>query len=216
MFKHYVLAFAVAITSFTALAENEPTYKDDIPTVLTQLGEHKLLDIVAYKANKKDEEFIPSESKAPEVIQVDTDVSDLSKFEYYLRADGNVITRLTYSNEKVYKADILVKAINFKTEYRYPSYVISAERQSEFYKHDMIDYLISTGWGNKGMFENEFVKDNYIIKVAHSADYSLILEISTTDLITELNAIKMDNDTYKEEDDYLKGIYTSLMSTTTK
>lgn len=212
MFKHYVLAFAVAITSFTALAENEPTYKDDIPTVLTQLGEHKLLDIVAYKVNKKDEEFIPSESKAPEVIQVDTDVSDLSKFEYYLRADGNVITRLTYSNEKVYKTDILVKAINFKTEYRYPSYVISSERQYDFYKHDLVDYLISTGWENKGVFENEYTKDNYLVKITHSADYAIVLEFTTRDLITELNAIKLDIDSYKEDDEYLKGVYKSLIT----
>jgi hypothetical protein len=112
----------------------------------------------------------------------------------------------------VYKADILIQAISFKSDYRYPSYVISGERQSDFYRHDVVDYLLSTGWVNKGMFENEYVKDNYIIKVAHSPDYSLILEITDKDLVTELNSIKMDNDTYKEDDEYLKGIYTNLMS----
>lgn len=216
MVKQYILGIVVAMTSLGAFADNEQTYKDDIPALISHLGEHKQLTVEGYKSKRENDGFIASDSKVPESIVVDTDVSDLSKLEYYLREDGNIITRLSYSHEKVYKVDLLIQAISFKSDYRYPSYVISGERQSEFYKHDMIDYLISTGWINKGMFENEFIKDNYIIKVAHSVDYSLILEISTTDLITELNAIKMDNDTYKEEDDYLKGIYTNLMTTTTK
>lgn len=214
MFKHYILGIVIAMTSLTAIAENEQTYKDDIPFLISQIGEHKQLNLEGYKVNKENEGFIASESKTPEKFEVSTDVSDLSKFEYYLREDGNVITRISYSHEKVYKADILIQAISFKSDYRYPSYVISGERQSDFYRHDVIDYLLSTGWVNKGMFDNEYVKDNYIIKVAHSPDYSLILEITDKDLITEFNAIKADNDTYKEDDDYLKGIYTNLMTTT--
>lgn len=213
MFKHYILGLVMTMTSLTAFAENEQTYKDEIPFLIGQIGEHKKLNLEGYKVNKENEGFIASESKSPEKFEVDTDVSDSSKFEYYLREDGNVITRIIYSKEKVYKADILIQAISFKSDYRYPSYVISGERQSAFYRHDAIDYLLSTGWVNKGMFENEYVKDNYIIKVAHSPDYSLILEITDTSLITELNSIKMDNDDYKEDDDYLKGIYTTLMTT---
>lgn len=212
MFKQYILGFVIAMTTLTAFAENEETYKDDIPFLISQIGQHEKLTIEGYKVNKENEGFIASESKMPEKFEVDTDVSDLSKFEYYLREDGNIIARLTYSNEKVYKADILIQAISFRSDYRYPSYVISGERQSDFYRHDVVDYLLSTGWVNKGMFENEYVKDNYIIKVAHSPDYSLILEITDKDLVTELNSIKMDKDTYKEDDEYLKGIYTNLMS----
>jgi hypothetical protein len=212
MFKQYILGFVIAMTTLTAFADNEETYKDDIPFLISQIGQHKKLNIEGYKVNKENEGFIASESKTPEKFEVDTDVSDLSKFEYYLREDGNIIARLTYSNEKVYKADILIQAISFRSDYRYPSYVISGERQSDFYRHDVVDYLLSTGWVNKGMFENEYVKDNYIIKVAHSPDYSLILEITDKDLVTELNSIKMDKDTYKEDDEYLKGIYTNLMS----
>jgi hypothetical protein len=212
MFKQYILGFVIAMITLTAFAENEETYKDDIPFLISQIGQHKKLNIEGYKVNKENEGFIASESKTPEKFEVDTDVSELSKFEYYLREDGNIIARLSYSNEKVYKADILIQAISFKSDYRYPSYVISGDRQSDFYRHDVVDYLLSTGWVNKGMFENEYVKDNYIIKVAHSPDYSLILEITDKDLVTELNSIKMDNDTYKEDDEYLKGIYTNLMS----
>lgn len=90
--------------------------------------------------------------------------------------------------------------------------MISSERQYDFYKHDLVDYLISTGWENKGVFENEYTKDNYLVKITHSADYAIVLEFTTRDLITELNAIKSDSDSYKEDDEYLKGVYKSLIT----
>lgn len=214
MFKQCILTVVLLVSSFAALADNDHTYKDEIPTIMSLIGEHNKLAVEGFKVNKANESFIASENKTPEKFEVDTNVSELSTFEYYLRADGNIITSLFYSHEKVYKADILIQAISFNSDYRYPSYVISDERQSDFYTHDVIDYLISTGWENRSMFENEYVKDNYIIKVSNSSDYSLILEITDKQLITEFNTIKADNDNYKEDDTYLKSVYTDLMKTT--
>lgn len=103
MFKHYILVLVMTMTSLTAFAENEQTYKDEIPFLISQIGQHQKLNLEGYKVNKENEGFIASESKSSEKFEVDTDVSDLSKFEYYLREDGNVITRLIYSKKKFTK-----------------------------------------------------------------------------------------------------------------
>ena len=212
MLKKYVMAFVLAGFTVFTCADEAKTYKDEIPTIVNQIGEHKTLSILGYKVNKKDEDYVNSTSQKKETLQLDTDVSDLSRFEYYLRSDGNVMTRLVYANEKVYKAEILIEAINARTEYRYPSYVRSIERQSDFYKHDLVDYLVKNGWQNQGLLENEYEKDNYILKMTHSPDYAMIVEITHKDLITELNKIRSKDDEYEEDDEYLKSVYSGLMT----
>jgi hypothetical protein len=212
MFKHYLFGIVMLLVSWSVFAD-DPTYKEQIPSIMKQIGNHKDFSVMGFKANRKDEEYIPSENKSPELLTVSTSVSDLSAFVYYLRDDGNVMTRVTYANEKVYKATIFIEALNYKTSYRYPSYVVSIERQSDFYKHDLVDYLISNGWSHEGLFENQYKKDDYILKITHSEDYALIVEITEKDLITELSDIKMKADTYKEDDDYLKNVYKGLVTT---
>lgn len=215
MFKHYLVAIIISLVSWSALAD-ESTYKDQIPVIMEQIGTHKDLSIIAFKANKKDEEYLPSESKSSEALQLNTDVGDLSSFVYYLRSDGNVMVRLSYANEKVYKATIFIEALNYKTSYRYPSYLVSIERQSDFYKHDLADYLLDHGWNYEGLFEHQYSKENYILKISHSEDYALIVEISDKNLITELKTMKRNSDSYTEGDDYVKEVYRSLVTTPVK
>lgn len=212
MFKKYVAVFIIiGLFSLFSLADEPRTYKDEIPTLLTYIGEHPLVSIPAYKVNKKDGEFLPSESKSIEVLNLDTS-GDLSKFEYYLRSDGNIISRMSYGNNKVYKIDILIEAINSKTQYRYPSYVRSVERQSDFYKHDLVEYLNKNGWNNNELLENEYEKDGFVLKITHSPDYALILEMTNKTLITELNNIKIKHDEYEENDTYIKEVYSGLIT----
>lgn len=62
------------------------------------------------------------------------------------------------------------------------------------------------------MLENEYQKDNYLLKISHSSDYAIIVEITTKELITELNKLRLDNDSYDESDDYIKSVYTDIMA----
>lgn len=212
MIKQCFIGCMIGLISFVAAAEDRKTYKDEIPAIMTKIGVNNQISVLGYKSNKKEDLYLESESKVKEQLSVDTTVSDLTRFEYYLKGDGNVINKLTYANGKVYKSDILVEAVNEKTSYRYPSYVRSIERQSDFYKHDLMNYLKNNGWTTNGLLENEYQKDNYLLKISHSSDYAIIIEITTKELITELNNLKLDNDSYNESDDYIKKVYTDIMA----
>lgn len=212
MIKRCLIVCMIGLISVVAVADEKRTYKDEIPMIMTKLGISNQISVSGYKVNKKEDSYLVSESKTKETITVETDTSDLNKFEYYLKSDGYVINKFTYANGKIYKSDILVEAVNEKTEYRYPSYVRSIERQSDFYKHDLMEYLKDNGWTTNGLLENEYQKDNYLLKISHSSDYAIIVEITTKELITELNKLRLDNDSYDESDDYIKSVYTDIMA----
>ena len=214
MIHKYVIGLMLLFISIYSLAEDihTKTYKDEIPVLAGLLGEHSTVQFSHFEQsiNKDNKPWSTTYTKAEKTL--DTSSWGINRFDFFMKKHSGLIGRLTYGHNKVYKVDVIVEIIEDNPDDRYPYEVISSKNQIEFFREDLITYLNKNGWKRDAISQNEYQKDNVILKFSHTVDWAIRLELTTLSLINEFNEINDKKDNEVQSNEYVKKIYNEFIT----
>jgi len=162
MYRHVIMTLFLSIISFSSFADTPetfpptPTYKEQIPLFFDRLGANKSIQISGFREDNYDDitfDKVPVKSNklVPFTEVLNTDISELRTFKYFINSNRIISNTLYYGYGKVYKVSYSFSNNTIPNDS--DAYSINYnDKVLNQIKSDLYTYLENTGYTENDFF----------------------------------------------------------------